>query len=136
MKRLPWALWLLDRRDRRRATGAALEDGIVELVSYMIFVLVFATVGALIASRRPRNPIGWILLSAGIAYEIGGMTVASADGGGTGSWETLLAGWARGSGWRRSARSARSVCCCSPPGGCRRRAGGRSPGSPAPVSPP
>ena len=91
MKRLPWALWLLTVAIGVGLTGAALEDGIVEFISYAVFVLVFATVGALVASRRPRNPIGWILLSAGIAYEIGGMSVAAAEGGGTGSWDTLMA---------------------------------------------
>jgi len=91
MKRLPWALWLLTVAIGVGLTGAALEDGIVQFISYAVFVLVFATVGALVASRRPRNPIGWILLSAGVAYEIGGMSVAAAEGGGTGSWDTLMA---------------------------------------------
>jgi hypothetical protein len=91
MKRLPWTLWLLTVAIGVGLTGAALEDGIVQFLSYAIFVLVFATVGALVATRRPRNPIGWILLSAGVAYEIGGMSVASAEGGGTGSWDTLMA---------------------------------------------
>ena len=91
MKRLPWALWLFTVAIGVGLTGAALEDGIVQFISYAVFVLVFATVGALVASRRPRNPIGWILLSAGVAYEIGGMTVAAAEGGGTGTWDTLMA---------------------------------------------
>jgi hypothetical protein len=91
MRRLPWALWLFTVAIGIGLTGAALEDGIVQFLSYAVFVLVFATVGALVASRRPRNPIGWILLSAGIAYEIGGMSVAAAEGGGTGSWDTLMA---------------------------------------------
>ena len=91
MKRLPWALWLLTVAIGVGLTGAALEDGIVQFLSYAVFVLVFATVGALVASRRPRNPIGWILLSAGVAYEVGGMSVAAAEGGGTGSWDTLMA---------------------------------------------
>jgi hypothetical protein len=91
MRRLAWALWLVTVAIGVGLTGAALEDGIVQFLSYAVFVLVFATVGALVASRRPRNPIGWILLSAGIAYEIGGMSVAAAEGGGTGSWDTLMA---------------------------------------------
>jgi hypothetical protein len=35
-----------------------------------IFVVVFSVVGALIASSRPTNPIGWILLATGIASGI------------------------------------------------------------------
>lgn len=31
-----------------------------------IFAFAFATVGALIASRQPRNPIGWLFCSAGV----------------------------------------------------------------------
>ena len=137
MRRLAWALWLLTVAIGVGLTGAALEDGIVQFLSYAVFVLVFATVGALVASRRPRNPIGWILLSAGIAYEIGGMSVAAAEGGGTRQLGHAdgLGGLVDLDGGHRP-RSARSACCSSPPGGCRRRAGGRSPGSPASASPP
>jgi hypothetical protein len=35
-----------------------------------IFVVVFSVVGALIASSRPTNPIGWILLATGFASAI------------------------------------------------------------------
>ena len=41
---------------------SALDDGAGAVPRYMLFVLAFATVGALVASRRPRNPIGWLLL--------------------------------------------------------------------------
>ena len=43
------------------------------LLGVVIF-LVFSLVGALIASRRPRNPIGWILLADGLLWMLTGMT--------------------------------------------------------------
>src|SRR3712207_5516899 len=40
------------------------DSGFLFLISLM--VLTFPTVGALIASRRPKNPIGWILCGTGL----------------------------------------------------------------------
>lgn len=62
-----------------------------------IFVLVFAIIGALIASARPGNPIGWILLATAIAsaiqslgdeYSIHALRDPSAPlpGGAVGAW--------------------------------------------------
>jgi MFS family permease len=49
------------------------------LVTFTLFVLAFSTVGALVASRRPRNPIGWIMCASAIAYAIGGLGAARAQ---------------------------------------------------------
>jgi hypothetical protein len=49
------------------------------LVTFTLFVLAFSTVGALIASRRPRNPIGWLMCASAIAYAIGGLGAAAAQ---------------------------------------------------------
>jgi hypothetical protein len=38
-----------------------------------VLFLIFPLVGALIASRRPRNPIGWILLADGVLWMLTGM---------------------------------------------------------------
>jgi signal transduction histidine kinase len=37
-------------------------------------ILGYSTVGALLASRNPRNPIGWLLMSIGVAFLLGGFT--------------------------------------------------------------
>ena len=42
-------------------------DGAVAVV----FIAVFATVGALLAWKRPGNPIGWLLSGTGLAYAVG-----------------------------------------------------------------
>jgi hypothetical protein len=44
-----------------------------------VLSLAFPTVGALIASRLPTNPIGWIFCGMGLLYGAGRFTVAYAD---------------------------------------------------------
>ena len=46
-------------------------DGVVGIV----FVAAFATVGALLAWKRPGNPIGWLLSAIGLAYAVAGQEV-------------------------------------------------------------
>src|SRR5918997_1791488 len=41
--------------------------------------LAYPTVGALIASRLPTNPIGWIFCGAGLLYETQRFSIAYAD---------------------------------------------------------
>ena len=40
-----------------------------------VFIAAFATVGALLAWKRPRNPIGWLLSATGLAYAVGASDV-------------------------------------------------------------
>ena len=93
--RLAWSLWtgvfllfalliaMLHRLSELTAAGLAV---------FLLVVSSFATVGALIASRRPSNPIGWVFSAIGIL-----MVVASLVGGyaqyglGTGSGPLPLA---------------------------------------------
>jgi hypothetical protein len=44
------------------------------VVIFVVPFLAFPLVGALIASRRPRNPIGWICLSAGASWMLATVT--------------------------------------------------------------
>jgi hypothetical protein len=56
--------------------SAEADEGIGSLVASFGFALSFAIVGALVASRRPDNPIGWIMCAAGLAYAVGGVSVS------------------------------------------------------------
>jgi hypothetical protein len=55
-----WALWLL--------TPSGAKSG---FDVYLATTLAFPSVGAVIASRHGRNPIGWILLGIGSAFGLG-----------------------------------------------------------------
>src|SRR5579859_4324935 len=41
----------------------------------VVFIAAFATVGALLAWKRPGNPIGWLLSATGLAYAVGALNV-------------------------------------------------------------
>ena len=69
----------------------------------VLAVLSFATVGALVASRRPENPIGWILSVVGVAMGFGFFAQGYADyalvvrpgtlaGGGIAVWSLTWSG--------------------------------------------
>ena len=45
-------------------------------VSVLVFVLSCATVGALVAARRPDLPTGWLLLAAGLGYAFAGFATS------------------------------------------------------------
>lgn len=80
--RLPWVLWsvtllgavaapTLSLVGGERSPEETLEPAI--LVAFSMFVLGFATTGALIASREPRNPVGWLSLGAASLYILAGL---------------------------------------------------------------
>ena len=73
---VPWSLWLaiVGTFLGIVLSGAVAEDGPGPALVYTAFVLAFATVGALVASRQPRNAIGWTLLGASFAYTFGGLS--------------------------------------------------------------
>jgi len=64
-------LWVL----ARSAHVPASWDANLGLVAWLAGVqfLIFPLVGALIASRRPRNPIGWLFLADGLLWMLTGM---------------------------------------------------------------
>ena len=62
-------------------SSSARVTGIIgELLGGALF-LVFPVVGALIAARRPRNPIGWILIADGLVFNLSGTLDYYADYG-------------------------------------------------------
>jgi hypothetical protein len=81
IRALVWVLWLaiVGSFGALLFGGVPAEDGDGSAVAYTVFVLAFATTGALVAIRRPRNPIGWILLGAGLSYAVGGVSIAVHD---------------------------------------------------------
>jgi hypothetical protein len=64
-------LWVLARSARPPGASEASVTLVAMLVS--VPVLAFPVVGALIASRRPRNPIGWICLANGLLWAFLGL---------------------------------------------------------------
>jgi hypothetical protein len=72
-----------------------------------LLVLAFSTVGALVASSRPENSIGWLFLSGAFVWILGELTLeygvyalVTAPGAlPAGVMMAWFGGWARGMGW-------------------------------------
>jgi DNA-binding SARP family transcriptional activator len=54
------------------AVGPLPKSPLGEVVALVVEVLAFTTAGALVASRRPESPIGWLLLAEGLVWELVG----------------------------------------------------------------
>jgi hypothetical protein len=75
---LAWGLWLLcvalicfDLLFYFLASPTSPTDTPPALTTFLrVLSLAFPTVGALVASRRPENPIGWIFCGAGLLYGV------------------------------------------------------------------
>jgi hypothetical protein len=74
---LAWAGWVLTAA----CIGVALagsdgeSDSVFVELAVVLFVTSFATVGALVATRRPRNPVGWIMLVVALSFAAGGASL-------------------------------------------------------------
>ena len=81
--RLAWSLWgaaivLLVANVVLSVRAGTLPDTDVFTFVYPIFLLAFATVGALIAARQPGNPIGWVFIGTGLSWAVLGAADAYA----------------------------------------------------------
>jgi hypothetical protein len=82
-------------------------SSVLNMALISVLVLAFSTVGALVASRRPENPIGWLFLSGAfiwilgeLALEYGVYALITAPGAlPVAEWMAWFGGWARGVGW-------------------------------------
>jgi hypothetical protein len=95
-----WVLWTFSAAGIGLGVALQLLGGRTADLQVLAFVLAFgayATVGAVIASQRPRNPIGWVFLSVGVLTAIGSLGEAYAEAAfsrpGPLSPAALLAAW-------------------------------------------
>jgi hypothetical protein len=91
MAALAWALWVLTLV--AFALVGWLNDLLVEagrpdlailtsdIPAYVLATLSATTVGALLASRRPRHPVGWLLLALGLPVALSGVATGYANYG-------------------------------------------------------
>ena len=74
--RLAWGLWALNVLTVASLMAWPVRGaGPLGSAAGAVFIVVFATTGALVASRIPGNPIGWLLCLAALAFTIGGVSV-------------------------------------------------------------
>ena len=107
---LAWLAWVLFLVITLFTELLSLKNASFELLSdifYDLVLLIFITVGAFIASRRPENPIGWIICAATLiwslsdfALEYGVYSLVTVPGSlPVGVFVSLLGSVGRGVGW-------------------------------------
>jgi hypothetical protein len=78
-----------------------------DMVALSLLLLAFSTVGALVGSRRPENPIGWLFGAGAMVWMLGELALQYAvyaliiapSALPAGVWMVWFGTWARGIGW-------------------------------------
>lgn len=82
--RIAWTLWgvcvamllfVLLLGFLSRHADSPLEEGATGFL-FVLPMLAFPTVGAVVASRRPLHPVGWLFLAVGLLFAVGGLAPA------------------------------------------------------------
>jgi len=71
--RFAWGLWTLDFLVVVTLVPLGAGSSMGGDVAGSVFILVFSTTGALVASRIPGNPIGWLLCLSALTFAVGGV---------------------------------------------------------------
>jgi hypothetical protein len=71
----------------------------ITLIGYLIAGLTWASIGALLVTRRPENTIGWLMVIVGVGYALSQCSVSltfafAAEGTAEGDRDAQIAGWA------------------------------------------
>jgi uncharacterized membrane protein YidH (DUF202 family) len=80
-----WSIWVVTMAITATAVGydalhplpaklASQSGNGLDMVAGLTFIVAFATVGALLAWKKPGNPIGWLLSASGLADALGGFS--------------------------------------------------------------
>jgi hypothetical protein len=78
--RLAWSLWALNIVVGALLLAFSPQPGdLSSAFAGVLFIVGFATPGALLASRRPENPIGWLMCASALAFTVGGVAVEYSD---------------------------------------------------------
>jgi hypothetical protein len=96
-RRVAWSVWGLSVAGLSVAVvlpNERGEGGLAGLLASVVFTLSFVTVGAVVASRRRANPIGWLMCLSGLSYAVGGLAITYIESVPKGEEDGFLLGFA------------------------------------------
>jgi hypothetical protein len=118
---IAWAVWATTIAALVFALfyGVGAHEGALDLrdislfAAVTLFIIAFSTIGALVASREPRNAVGWIMCWAGAGYAIASASLTYGDsrieaGTGVSTFDEVVV-WVGGWAWIMGAGPAASL---------------------------